>query len=91
MINARADTLAEKPAFRQAFQKRRCVIAADGFYEWKTLTKGKPKQPFHIRHPDGELIAQPVSTRVNKVANDGPELLEPVGLQEEEETQPPKA
>ncbi len=51
MINARADTLAEKPAFRQAFRKRRCVIAADGFYEWKTIAKGV-KQPFHIHRPD---------------------------------------
>ena len=52
MINARADTIAEKPAFRQAFRARRCVIPADGFYEWKTVAKGK-KQPFHIHRADG--------------------------------------
>lgn len=165
MINARADTLAEKPAFRQAFQRRRCVIAADGFYEWKTIARARIKQPFHIRRPDGApfafaglwerwekgdepletctivttdapeslteihhrvpvilseeamaawletpegeadgladllkplpdgaLIAQPVSTLVNKVANDGPELLEPVEIEtEDNEPSPPKA
>ena len=161
LINARSETLAEKPAFREAFQKRRCVIAADGFYEWKTITKGKTKQPFHIHRPDGapfafaglwerwekdgepietctiittdapesltdihhrvpvilpqdamaawletpegqadglaeflvplpdgELVAQPVSTAVNKVANDGPQCQEPVELEEPEEDQP---
>ena len=47
MINARCEGVAEKPAFRQAFAKRRCLIAADGFYEWQTLGKG-PKQPFRF-------------------------------------------
>ena len=46
MINARAETLAQKPAFRTAFKKRRCIIAADGFYEWLHL--GKTKQPFFV-------------------------------------------
>lgn len=53
MINARAETVAEKPAFRQAFAKRRCLLPADGFYEWKAdATKGKskaPKQPHRIQ------------------------------------------
>ncbi|MFO0965629.1 MAG: SOS response-associated peptidase [Gemmataceae bacterium] len=54
-INARAETLATKPAFRSAFQKRRCLILADGFYEWKKL--GKEKQPFHIHNKDGSPFA----------------------------------
>jgi putative SOS response-associated peptidase YedK len=43
-INARADTVATKPAFRTAFKKRRCLVLADGYYEWHT--EGKDKQPF---------------------------------------------
>ena len=55
MINARAETVAEKPAFRAAFQHRRCLILADGFYEWQQL-QGK-KQPYYIRLQDGEPFA----------------------------------
>jgi len=47
MINARAETLTEKPAFRSAFRKRRCLVAADGFYEWQQRGTG-PKQPYRI-------------------------------------------
>ena len=50
MINARAETVAEKPSFRNAFKQRRCLIVADGFYEWKGA-KGD-KQPFYITLPD---------------------------------------
>jgi len=46
LINARAETVAEKPAFRQAFLKRRCLILADGFYEWKT--EGGRKAPYRV-------------------------------------------
>jgi putative SOS response-associated peptidase YedK len=49
MINARAETVAEKPSFRNAFKKRRCLIPADGFYEWKG-EKGN-KQPYYISSP----------------------------------------
>ncbi len=54
-INARAETLAEKPAFRAAFRKRRCLIVADGFYEWKTEAGGK--QPYRITLADGGPFA----------------------------------
>ena len=46
MINARAETVATKPAFRHAFKRQRCLIAADGFYEWKQTEHGK--QPYYI-------------------------------------------
>lgn len=51
MINARVETVAEKPSFRSAFAKRRCLVVADGFYEWKGV-KGD-KQPFYFSLPDG--------------------------------------
>jgi len=55
LINARAESLAERPAFRQAFEKRRCLIPADAFYEWQA--DRKPKQPFAIRRADGAVMA----------------------------------
>ena len=57
MINARAETVATKPAFRSAFAKRRCIIPADGFYEWTTQPGEKKKQPYFIHRPDGEPYA----------------------------------
>ncbi|HET9103237.1 MAG TPA: SOS response-associated peptidase [Solirubrobacteraceae bacterium] len=56
MINARVETVSEKPAYRQAFQRYRCLIVADGFYEWQRV-EGGPKQPFHITRDDGGLFA----------------------------------
>ncbi len=55
MINARAETLAEKPAFRAAFRRRRCLIPADGFYEWQT-ERGR-KQPYRIVLESGAPFA----------------------------------
>jgi putative SOS response-associated peptidase YedK len=51
-INARAETVATKPAFRDAFKRRRCLIPADGFYEWKK-DGSKKKRPFYIHRRDG--------------------------------------
>lgn len=55
MINARAETVATKPSFRSAFRLRRCLVIADGFYEWQKLDRRK--QPFHIRMRDGRPFA----------------------------------
>ncbi len=55
MINARSETLAEKPAFRTAFKKRRCLVLADGFYEWQKTATGK--QPMRITLASGEPFA----------------------------------
>ena len=55
MINARAETVHEKPAFRASFARKRCLILADGFYEWKQLADGK--QPYYIRLADGGPFA----------------------------------
>jgi putative SOS response-associated peptidase YedK len=55
LINARSDTVATKPSFRSAFKRRRCLVAADGFYEWKR--DGKVKQPFFIHRRDEEPFA----------------------------------
>jgi putative SOS response-associated peptidase YedK len=55
MINARAETAGGKPAFRSAIRRRRCLVPASGFYEWKR-TNGR-KQPYYIRRPDGKPFA----------------------------------
>jgi putative SOS response-associated peptidase YedK len=55
LINAKAETVAEKPAFREAFKSRRCLIAADGFYEWKKLD-AKTKQPYAITMKDRSVF-----------------------------------
>ena len=51
MINARAETVADKPAFRGALRHRRCLVPADGFYEWRK--EGTKKQPVYVRRKDG--------------------------------------
>lgn len=55
MINARAETITEKPSFRNLIKKRRCLILANGFYEWHQ--KSKPKQPFRIHLQDNKPFA----------------------------------
>lgn len=55
MINARAETAPDKPAFRSAFRRRRCLVPADGFYEWRKA--GARKQPYYVRMADGRPFA----------------------------------
>jgi putative SOS response-associated peptidase YedK len=55
LINARSESAASKPTFRDSFRRRRCLIAADGFYEWKKI--GKQKQPYLIRMPNNRPFA----------------------------------
>lgn len=88
LINARAETLAEKPSFRSAFKRRRCLILADGFYEWQRV-KGK-KQPHYIHRQDQQPFAfaglwehwqGPEGKTVNSctiVTTDANELLRPL-------------
>ena len=55
LVNARAESIGEKPAFRNAFRKRRCLILADGYYEWQAAPGGK--RPMWVHLPDGEPFA----------------------------------
>ncbi|HEY0845184.1 MAG TPA: SOS response-associated peptidase [Noviherbaspirillum sp.] len=55
--NARGETVAEKPMFRQAFRRRRCLIPVSGFYEWKAVPGQRSKQPFYISFKDGSLMS----------------------------------
>lgn len=57
LINARAETLAEKPSFRTALRRRRCLVLADGFYEWKQEPDSKRKTPMYIRMKTGKPFA----------------------------------
>ncbi len=56
-FNARAETVAEKPFFRSAYKRQRCIIPASGFYEWVSAGKGQPKQPHYITAKDGSPLA----------------------------------
>src|SRR5690349_9600831 len=55
LINARSETVATKPSFREAYKKRRCLVLADGFYEWQKTPDGK--QPIYLRMREGEPFA----------------------------------
>lgn len=58
LINARSETIMEKPSFKNAFNRRRCLILADGFYEWKrSKTKGSPSQPYYFYLEDKQPFA----------------------------------
>ena len=57
MINARAETLAEKPSFKAAYKRRRCLILADGFYEWRKEADAKTKTPMFIQLTSGDPFA----------------------------------
>ncbi len=54
LINARSESVRTKPSFREAFQHRRCLIPADGFYEWQVQAEGGPKTPYWIHRPGQE-------------------------------------
>jgi putative SOS response-associated peptidase YedK len=58
MINARGESVAEKTAYRAAFKSRRCLVPADGFYEWQeNQPDGAPNKPLYVRHKDGSNFA----------------------------------
>jgi putative SOS response-associated peptidase YedK len=57
LVNARAETAHEKAAFRDAFVSRRCLLPADGFYEWQVVKGEKQKQPWRIEAKDGSMLA----------------------------------
>jgi putative SOS response-associated peptidase YedK len=57
LINARAESVADKPAYRTAFERRRCLVPADGFYEWQKLPGKKRKQPMFVHLRSGEPMA----------------------------------
>jgi putative SOS response-associated peptidase YedK len=57
MINARAESVSDRPVFRSAFTRRRCLLPADGFYEWKTVPGRSTRQPWYVRQRDGRPLA----------------------------------
>ena len=56
MINARSETVVDKPAFKRTFFRRRCLVPVDGFYEWTKVPGAKTKQPHYIYRTDGEPV-----------------------------------
>lgn len=88
MINARAETVHQKPAYRDAFRRRRCLIPADGFYEWRQERSGR--EPYYIRLRDGEPFAfaglweswqQPDGERIDSctiIVTEANELVRPI-------------
>ena len=56
-INARVESVATNRMFAPAFERQRCILPADGFYEWLDRGEGRAKQPFHIADPDGQPLA----------------------------------
>jgi len=88
MFNARAETISEKPSFKNAFKKRRCLIIADGFYEWQKL--GKVKKPFYFHLKSGkpfgfaglyESWASPDQQQINTctiITTEPNELIKPI-------------
>lgn len=73
MINARSETVEEKPSFRKAFQQRRCLVIADGYYEWKKTQQGK--QPYLIESNGSDVFAFAGLWEVNtRLADAGSEL-----------------
>ena len=57
-INAKAETVASLPTFREAYRKRRCILPVDGFYEWKAIKGQRAKQPYAIAMKDGSALLQ---------------------------------
>lgn len=80
MINARAETLAEKNSYKRPFARRRCIIPADGFYEWKKIEGRKKKQPMYMSRTDGEPFAFAGLWEVWKDRNHTDEKGEPLEL-----------
>jgi putative SOS response-associated peptidase YedK len=75
-INARAETVATKPAYRRAFERRRCIVPADGFYEWQKLdlpgARRRRTQPYFVHRRDGEPLAFAGLWEVWKVPDESP-------------------